>query len=171
MNDPEARTFTRIVDLQNGRRVLTSSSIGRCNAIQCVDSTMLPRKNDLFGGTRSRPCQGSVPARLASASDFGFCFSMHGGVRAQSFVDPLRPPPLSVTTVYRQSNVGPLSQHLRRISWFAALFPARPFLFSDLRTHRVLSHWRRDCTLPRELDARTTHRQMPSNQDEGQGNF
>jgi hypothetical protein len=41
--------------------------------IQCTDSRMLPRKNCLFGCTRSKPSQGSVPAGLARASDFGSC--------------------------------------------------------------------------------------------------
>src|ERR1700722_6959089 len=35
---------------------------------------MLPRVTHLFGCTRSKPSQGSVPVGLALASDFGFCF-------------------------------------------------------------------------------------------------
>ena len=56
-----------------------ASSNGRCNTIQCVDSTMLPRENHLFDGTRSKPTQDSVPADLTLASDFGFCFHCKAG--------------------------------------------------------------------------------------------
>ena len=35
---------------------------------------MLSRENYLFGYTRSKPSQGSVPDGPALASDFGFCF-------------------------------------------------------------------------------------------------
>jgi hypothetical protein len=51
-----------------------ASSTGRCNTIQCIDSTMLARENHLFGCTRSKPSQGSVPAGLTLMSDFSFCF-------------------------------------------------------------------------------------------------
>jgi hypothetical protein len=40
---------------------------------------MLPRESYLFGGTWPKPCQGSVPAALALASDFSFCFQYKGG--------------------------------------------------------------------------------------------
>jgi hypothetical protein len=56
-----------------------ASSTGRCNTIQGTDSTMLPRENHLFGCTRSKPSQSSVPAGLALASDFGFCFQCQAG--------------------------------------------------------------------------------------------
>ena len=46
-----------------------ASSTGRCHTIKCVDSTMLPRRSDLFGCTRSKPSQGSVPGDLTLASD------------------------------------------------------------------------------------------------------
>ena len=41
---------------------------------QCVDTTLLPRKNQLFSRARSKPSQGSVPAGLTLASNFSFCF-------------------------------------------------------------------------------------------------
>jgi hypothetical protein len=59
--------------------VSRASSTGRCNTIQCVDSTMLARENHLFGCTRSRPSQGSFPAGLTPTSDFGFCFQCQAG--------------------------------------------------------------------------------------------
>ena len=40
---------------------------------------MLPRENHLFGCTRSKPSQGSVPVGLALASDFSFCFQCKVG--------------------------------------------------------------------------------------------
>jgi hypothetical protein len=51
-----------------------ASSTGRCNTFQCIHSTMLPRENQLFGFTWTRPSQGSVPAGLTLAGDYGFCF-------------------------------------------------------------------------------------------------
>jgi hypothetical protein len=54
--------------------VTRASSTGRCNTFQCIDDTMLPRENHVFGGTRSKPNQGGVSAGLTPASDFGFCF-------------------------------------------------------------------------------------------------
>jgi hypothetical protein len=40
---------------------------------------MLARENHLFGCTRSKPSQDSVPARLTLASDFSFCFQCQAG--------------------------------------------------------------------------------------------
>src|SRR5271154_5573335 len=40
---------------------------------------MLPRENHLFGCTRSKPSQGSVPTDLTLASDFSLCFHCKGG--------------------------------------------------------------------------------------------
>jgi hypothetical protein len=37
---------------------------------------MFPGKNHLFGGTRSKPGQGSVSADLTLASGFSLCFSL-----------------------------------------------------------------------------------------------
>jgi hypothetical protein len=54
--------------------VTAASSTGRCNTIQCVDSTMLLREELLFGYTRLKSSQVSVPVDPALASDFGFCF-------------------------------------------------------------------------------------------------
>jgi hypothetical protein len=56
-----------------------ASSTDRCNTIQCIDSTMLPRENYLFGCVRPKPSQGSVPAGSTIASDFGFCFQCKVG--------------------------------------------------------------------------------------------
>jgi hypothetical protein len=58
----------------------TASSTGRCNTTQCIDSTTLPRENHLFGCTRSKPSLGSVPAGLALANDFSFCFQCEVGL-------------------------------------------------------------------------------------------
>jgi hypothetical protein len=51
---------------------------------------MLPRENYLFGCTRSKSNQSSVPADLTIASDFSFVFNARW-VRAKCCVDPLRP--------------------------------------------------------------------------------
>jgi hypothetical protein len=59
--------------------VSRAGSTGRCNTIQCVDSAMLARQNHLFGCTRSKPSQSSVPAGLNPTSDFGFCFQCQAG--------------------------------------------------------------------------------------------
>ena len=40
---------------------------------------MLPQENHLFGCARPEPSQGSVPAGLALASDFSFCFQYKVG--------------------------------------------------------------------------------------------
>jgi len=40
---------------------------------------MLPPENHLFGLTWTKPGQGSVPAGLTLASDFGFCFQCQRG--------------------------------------------------------------------------------------------
>src|SRR5580658_4525079 len=63
------------------RRTLinAASSTSRCNTIHSIDSTMLARENHLFGCPRSKPSQSSVPAGLALASDFGFCFQCQAG--------------------------------------------------------------------------------------------
>jgi len=68
-----------------------AGSNSRRNTIQCIDSTMLPRKKDLFGCTRSNPNQGSVPTDLTLASDLAFVFNA-SWVRPECCVDPLRPP-------------------------------------------------------------------------------
>jgi hypothetical protein len=52
-----------------------------------------PRRSDLFGWTRSKPSQGSVPADLTLASDLAFVFNP-SRVRPKCCVDPLRPPRL-----------------------------------------------------------------------------
>jgi hypothetical protein len=59
--------------------VRAASSTGRCNTIQCVDSTKLARESHLFGCARLKPRQGSVPARLTLASYFSFCFQCQAG--------------------------------------------------------------------------------------------
>src|ERR1700693_171339 len=56
-----------------------AGSTGRCNAIQCIDSTVLPRKKHLFGCTRARLGQGSVLVDPALASDCSFCFQCQVG--------------------------------------------------------------------------------------------
>jgi hypothetical protein len=40
---------------------------------------MIPREEDLFGCTRPKASQGSVPAGLILASGFGFCFQCKEG--------------------------------------------------------------------------------------------
>src|SRR5712664_3441089 len=53
-----------------------------------------PGRSDLFGCTRSKPSQGSVPADLTLASDLAFVFNANR-VLPECCVDPLRPPRLS----------------------------------------------------------------------------
>jgi len=55
--------------------VSAASSTGRCNTIQCVDSTTLLQENYQFGCIRSKPSQGSVLDDLAVPSDFSLVFN------------------------------------------------------------------------------------------------
>src|SRR5882724_12318421 len=50
-----------------------------------------PWRTDLFGCTRSKPSQGSVPTDLTSRAILALVFSARW-VRAECCVDPLRPP-------------------------------------------------------------------------------
>src|SRR5580704_1360793 len=59
--------------------ITRASSTGRCNTLQCIDSTMIAREKHLFGCTRSKPSQSSVAARLTLTSEFGFCFQCQAG--------------------------------------------------------------------------------------------
>ena len=69
---------------------------------QTVDATpsnalirqCFPGRSDLFGCSRSKPGQGSVPTDLTLASDLAFVFNA-SRVRLECCVDPLRPPRLS----------------------------------------------------------------------------
>jgi hypothetical protein len=67
---------------------------------------MLPRENHLFGGARPEPSQGSVPAGLALASDFSYCFQYKVG----SSVVLRRPIEIAAPTV----QVEFVQSHLRR---------------------------------------------------------
>jgi hypothetical protein len=51
-----------------------ASSTGRRDTIQRADSTMLARENHPYGRARLKLGQGSVPAGLTLASNFGVCF-------------------------------------------------------------------------------------------------
>jgi hypothetical protein len=89
-------------------------STGRRNTIQCIDSTMLPRENHLFGYTRSKCSQGNVSAGLIPASDFSFCFRCEAG---SSLV--LRRPIETAALIGKvkfhfKSTVTRLIRHLRR---------------------------------------------------------
>jgi hypothetical protein len=79
-----------------------ASSASRCNTMECIDSTLLARKNQLFGCTRSDPSRSSVPAGLTLASDFGFCFQCQAGSSL------LLRRPIEITRV-----VGNLNLHIR----------------------------------------------------------
>jgi hypothetical protein len=59
--------------------MILASSTGRCNTIQCIDSTMLARENHLCGCARLKLSQGSVPAGLTLTSDLGFCLQCQAG--------------------------------------------------------------------------------------------
>src|SRR5229473_5739444 len=71
---------------------------------QTVDATpsnqlirqYFPWRTDLFGCTRSKPSQGSVPADLTWRAILAFVFNARW-VRAECCVDPLRSPDLSGT--------------------------------------------------------------------------
>jgi hypothetical protein len=56
-----------------------ASSIGRCNTIQWVDSTMLARENHRFGCARSKSSESNVPAGPSLTSDFAVCFQCQAG--------------------------------------------------------------------------------------------
>jgi hypothetical protein len=58
---------------------IPASSTGRCNTIQWIDLAVLPRENYLFGCTRPKPRQSSVPAGLTLASDFRSCLQCKAG--------------------------------------------------------------------------------------------
>jgi hypothetical protein len=66
------------------------------NTLQCIDSTMLPRENYLFGCTRSKSSQGSGPADLTITSDF--CFSF----QCKVCLDLVLRRPIETTTLIRQ---------------------------------------------------------------------
>jgi hypothetical protein len=56
-----------------------AGSTGRCNTIQCIDSTVLLRENPLSICTRLKPSQGSILPGLALASEFSSCFQCQAG--------------------------------------------------------------------------------------------
>jgi hypothetical protein len=63
-----------------------------------------PGRTHLFGCTRSKLGQGSVPADLTLVSDLAFVFNA-SWVRAECCVDPLRPPDKSgVSRMFRRRN-------------------------------------------------------------------
>jgi hypothetical protein len=69
-----------------------------------------PGRSDLFGCTRSKPSQGSVPADLTLASDLAFVFNA-SQVRPECCVDPLRPPGLSLLH-FEIAGAKRISRHL-----------------------------------------------------------
>jgi DNA-binding winged helix-turn-helix (wHTH) protein/tetratricopeptide (TPR) repeat protein len=105
---------------------ITASSTGRCNTIQCIDSTMLALENHLFGCTRSKPSQCSVPASLTLASDFGFCF------QCQALSSLVLRRPIEITTYY--SNViGDWEKEYSSVLRFLETFPRDVFAHANLR--------------------------------------
>ena len=65
-----------------------------------------PCRIDLFGCTRSKPSQGSVPADLNQRAILAFVFNARW-VRAECCVDPLRPPRLSGVRLDWELRAGP----------------------------------------------------------------
>jgi hypothetical protein len=56
-----------------------ASSTGRCDTIQCIDSTKLARENHLFGRARLEPSQGCVSAAITLTGDVGIRFQSQAG--------------------------------------------------------------------------------------------
>jgi len=73
-------------------------SMGRCNTLQRVDSTMLAKENHLFGCDLLKPSQGSLSTDLTLASDSSLYFHCRLG-SSKCCVDLLRPPDKSGTWV------------------------------------------------------------------------
>ena len=67
--------FAFLAMLMSQVLINAASSTGRCNTIQHIDSTVLPRENHLFVRARPKASQGSVSAGLTLANDFGFVFN------------------------------------------------------------------------------------------------
>ena len=82
---------------------------------------MLAREHDLFGCTRSKPTQSSVPAGLTLASEFGFCFQCQEG---SSLV--LRRP-IEITRLIRHFD-SEIHSYPVRPSWVEAAHPARSLM-------------------------------------------
>ncbi len=74
-----SRAILRVLLTDSTCPVSAASSTGRRNTPQCIDSTMLPQADHLFGRSQLKPSQGSVPAGLALASDFSFSFQCKVG--------------------------------------------------------------------------------------------
>jgi hypothetical protein len=75
----KGQPWLRITTLNLTCPVCAASSTGRCNTIQCIDSTMVARENHLFGSARSKPSQSGVPGGLTLAGDFSLCFQCQAG--------------------------------------------------------------------------------------------
>jgi hypothetical protein len=60
--------------------ITPAGSDGRCNTPHCIDSTMFPSGNYLFGSVQSKPSQGGVPADLTTPRAFSFCFQFREGL-------------------------------------------------------------------------------------------
>ena len=60
-------------------QVTGAGSNGRCNTGHCVDSRVLPLKNQSVWSCSIKTQQSSVPADLTPARDFSLCFSLVSG--------------------------------------------------------------------------------------------
>src|SRR5713226_1775465 len=75
-----------------------------------------PWRTDLFGCTRSKPSQGSVPADLTWRAILAFVFNARW-VRAECCVDPLRPPGLPDICQGSICPTGALSGTILSVTW------------------------------------------------------
>jgi hypothetical protein len=105
-----------------------ASSTGRRNTIRRIDSAIFPRENHVFGCTRTKASQSSVPSGLNLASDFGFRFQCQAGSSLA-----LRRP-IEITDVIGQrrfcaKHIPLLPAHLEKLS--------ESFLISEIIFHRL----------------------------------
>src|SRR5580658_7587702 len=123
--------------------VRAASSTSRCNTIQCIDSTMLALENHLFGCTRSKPSQCSVPASLTLASDFGFYF------QCQAVSSLVLRRPIEITAVTGEVRVVSWelrSPHTQDFRWSANRNIKKANRPSPLRTAWRAPHRRKSCS-------------------------
>jgi hypothetical protein len=82
---------------------------------------MLALENHLFGCTRSKPSQCSVPASLTLASDFGFCF------QCQALSSLVLRRPIEITRLIRHDDMGFFRQYPTSFQSAATINPTMKY--------------------------------------------
>jgi hypothetical protein len=95
---------------------------------------MLPRETHLFGGTRSNPDQGSVPAGLTLGCDFSFCFQCQVG---SSLV--LRRP-IEITAFNGTLGIGGAASHVAQAFFQRPIGAPRDVSAATNRSERQFDH-------------------------------